>query len=77
MTTNKIYVDTAHQGPATLRRVGRSVNCQSLEEAVMAWHRLAATEREQATIKVNVPGGNGPVYSVKEIDRLHYGAKPK
>ena len=78
MTLNnaeKIFADASQ--PATLRHGGASVDCLTLQEAVLAWHRLAAKDREQATIKVNVRGGGGPVYTAQEIDRLHYGPKPK
>jgi hypothetical protein len=56
---------------ATLRHPGRSVLCYTLTEAVIAFHKLPATDRELATIQVNIRGGNGPVYTAKEIDRLH------
>ena len=38
---------------------------------MIAFHKLPAEDREQATIKVNIRGGNGPVYTAKEIDQLH------
>lgn len=69
----KIFADARQ--PATLQHGGRSMNCPTLQEAVLAWHRLAESDRAQATIKVNVPGG--ATYTAKEIDRLHYGPKPK
>jgi hypothetical protein len=69
---DKIYADAGL--PATLRHVGGSLDCYTLQEAALAWWRLSENDREQATIKVNVPGG--PVYTAKEIGRLHYGPKP-
>ena len=68
----KIYADASR--PATLLHGGHSVGCPTLQEAVLAWYRLPAGEREGATIRVNVAGG--PVYTAKEIDRLHYGPAP-
>jgi hypothetical protein len=65
----KIYVDASQS--ATLRHAGGSVECSTLREAVIAFHKLPAEDREQATIKVNIRGGNGPVYTAKEIDQLH------
>jgi hypothetical protein len=70
---DKIYADASQ--PATLHHAGSSISCATLQEAFLAWHRLPEKDREQATIKVNVP--NGPVYTAREIDRLHYGPKPK
>ena len=37
-----------------------------------AWHRLAPERKIRATVKVI----GGPVYTAKEIERLHYGPKP-
>jgi len=63
----KIYVDPTL--PATLRHAGGSVDCHTLEEAVLAWMRLPDDERAQASIKVNITGG--AVYTAAEIDQLH------
>jgi hypothetical protein len=38
----------------------------------LAWHRLEPEQKIRATVKVI----GGPVYTVKEIKRLHYGPKP-
>jgi hypothetical protein len=66
----KIYGDASR--PATLNDgAGASTDCATLQEAVLAWHRLAPDQKIRAT--VNVIGG--PVYTVKEIERLHYGPK--
>jgi hypothetical protein len=70
---NRIYVDASQ--PATVQHAPGSFDCHTLQEAVLAWHRLPANDREHATIKVNVP--DGPVYTAREIERLHYGPKPK
>ena len=69
----KLYVDASQ--PATLHHAGDSVNCVTLQEAVTAWYKLTPDARQHATIEVNMPGG--PVYTAKDIDRLHYGPKPK
>ena len=66
---DKIYVDPSQ--PATLQYPGGSVDCPTLQEAVIAWHKLPAKDREKANIKVNV--GDGPLYTAQDIDRLHYG----
>jgi hypothetical protein len=65
----KIYVDASR--PATLNN-GALIDCATLQEAVLAWHRLAPEQKIRATVKVI----GGPVYTVKEIERLHYGPKP-
>jgi hypothetical protein len=67
----KIYVDASR--PATLNNgAGALTDCATLQEAVLAWHRLAPEQKIRATVKVI----GGPVYTVKEILRLHYGPKP-
>jgi hypothetical protein len=67
----KIYVDASR--PATLNNgAGALTDCPILQEAVLAWHRLAPEQKIRATVKVI----GGPVYTVKEIERLHYGPKP-
>jgi hypothetical protein len=47
-------------------------DCATLQEAVLAWQRLAPEQKIRATVKVI----GGPVYTAHEIDRLHYGPKP-
>jgi hypothetical protein len=64
---DKIYVNAGQ--PAVLKYSGRSVDCLTLQEAVVEWHRLPPDVRQQATIKV----AGSTVYTAKEIDRLHYG----
>jgi hypothetical protein len=64
--TDKIYVNGGQ--PAVLIHSGRSVDCPTLQEAVLEWHRLPPDVRKHATIKV----AGGTVYSAEQIDRLHY-----
>jgi hypothetical protein len=70
---DKIYVDASQS--AILRHGDVLVDCPTLQEAVLAWHKLPEGDREKATIKVKLPGGE--VYTAREIERLHYGPKPK
>ena len=68
---HKIYVDASQ--PATLNNgAGALTDCATLQEAVLAWQRLAPEQKIRATVKVI----GGPVYTAKEIERLHYGPKP-
>jgi hypothetical protein len=67
----KIYVDASR--PATFNNgAGALTDCATLQEAVLAWQRLAPEQKIRATVKVI----GGPVYTAHEIDRLHYGPKP-
>jgi hypothetical protein len=67
----KIYVDAGR--PATLNEgAGKLTDYPTLQEAVMAWHRLRPEQTKRATIKV----WGGPVYTATEIARLHFGPKP-
>ena len=67
----KIYVDARR--PATLNNgTGVLTDCPTLQEAVLAWHKLAPGQKIRATVKVI----GGPVYAAHEINRLHYGPKP-
>ena len=67
----KIYVDASR--PATFNNgAGALTDYATLQEAVLAWQRLAPEQKIRATIKVI----GGPVYTAHEIDRLHYGPKP-
>jgi hypothetical protein len=67
----KIYVDASR--PATLNDgAGALTDCATLQEAVLAWQRLPPEQKIGATVKVI----GGPVYRVKEIERLRYGTKP-
>jgi hypothetical protein len=71
--SEKIYVDISQ--PATLRCGTKLIDCPTLGEAVLAFDRLPEGDREQATIKMNVPGG--ATYTAEEIDRLHVAPKSK
>jgi len=67
----KIYVDAGQ--PATLNNgAGVLTDCPTLQEAVLAWQRLAPEQKIRATVKVI----GGPVYRAHEIERLRYGPKP-
>jgi hypothetical protein len=67
----KIYVDASQ--PATLNDGASSLtDCPTLQEAVLAWHKLPPGRKIRATVKVI----GGPVYAAYEIDRLSYGPKP-
>jgi hypothetical protein len=67
----KIYVDVSQ--PATLRYGTKLIDCPTVGE--LAFDRLPEGDREQATIKVNAPGG--ATYTAYEIDRLHVAPKKK
>jgi hypothetical protein len=68
----KIYVDAGL--PATLNDgAGKLTDYLTLQEAVMAWHRLRPEQTKRATVKVF----GGPVYTATEIVRLHFGPKPE
>jgi hypothetical protein len=58
--------------PATLQYHGHSVECVTLQEAVIALHALPDGDREKASIR-----HDGQIYTAQEIDRLHHGPKPK
>ena len=67
----KIYVDA--DWPATLNNgAGVLTDCATLQEAVLAWHKLAPEQKIRATVKVI----GGRVYIAREIERPHYGPKP-
>ncbi len=68
---DKLYVDAGQ--PATLNNgAGKQTDCRTLQEPVLAWHRLAPEQKIRATVKMI----GGRVYTASEIDRLHYGPKP-
>ena len=52
---------------------GVLTDCPTLQQAVLAWQRLAPEQKIRATIKVI----GGPVYRAHEIERLHYGPSPR
>jgi len=59
-------------GPLPAHGAGILTDCPTLQEAVLAWQRLAPEQKIRATVKVI----SGPVYRAHEIERLHYGPKP-
>jgi hypothetical protein len=66
----RIYVDA--NWSATLNNgAGVLTDFPTLQEAVLAWRSLAPEQKIRATIRVV----GGPVYTVKQIDRLHFGPK--
>ncbi len=67
-----IYVDASR--PAALLHAGISTECLTLQEAVIAWHQLPEARKKATTIAVT---GTGVVYKAAEIERLHYGEKPR
>lgn len=67
----KIFVDATQ--PATLNDgAGNLTDCPTLQEAVLAWNRLAPEQKIRTTLKVI----GGRVYTAQEIARFHYGSKP-
>jgi hypothetical protein len=67
----KIYVDAGRR--ATLNNgAGALTDCATLQEAVLAWQQLAPQQKIRATVKAI----GGPVYTTKEIERVHCGPKP-
>lgn len=63
----KILVDATR--PATLNDgAGSLTDCPTLQEAVLAWHKLAPEQKIRATVKVI----GGRVYTAQEIARFHY-----
>ena len=66
----RIYVDA--NWPATLNDgAGVLTDFPTLQEAVLAWRSLAPEQKIRATIRIV----GGPVYTVKQIDWLHFGPK--
>jgi hypothetical protein len=64
----RIYVE--ENWPATLNDgAGVPTDFATLREAVLAWRSLAPEQKIRATIRVI----GGPVYTIKQIDRLHFG----
>ena len=64
-----IYVDASQ--PATLHDGPVHTDYFTLPEARIAWDRLPPVRQQTATIS-----SDGKVYTVQEINRLHYGPKP-
>jgi len=63
----KIYADPSQ--PAKLQYGTKSIDCPTLQEAVLAFERLSEKDRGEAIIRVNVPGG--ATYTAKQIAQLH------
>jgi hypothetical protein len=66
---DKLYVDAATPSAALIDQ-GERMECPTLGEAVMAWHRLSEGRKAAAIIWVS-----GKVYTAEQIDRMHYGPK--
>jgi hypothetical protein len=64
-----IYVDASR--PATLHDGLFHTDIPTLQEAVIAWHRLPPVRQQSATISAG-----GQLYTAQQINRLHYGPKP-
>jgi hypothetical protein len=60
-----IYIDARQ--PATLHFAGKTLDCPTLREAVIAWHKLPVQDQEEATIRTS-----GAVYTADDISRLRY-----
>ena len=69
---DRIYVDDSL--PATLRYPGRTLVCETLHAAIIAWRKLGDGPRNDATIQVDVEGGN--LYQASEIARLYRDPRP-
>jgi hypothetical protein len=64
-----IYVDAGL--PATLNDGAVRTDAPTLQEAVVAWHRLPPERQQSATISAG-----DQVYDAHRINRLHYGPRP-
>ena len=59
-----IWIDASL--PATLFDGSKSINCPTVQEAVIEWNHLPSTRKGAATITVE-----GRVFTAAEIGRLH------
>jgi hypothetical protein len=66
----KIYVDASQ--PASLLDGEAVTDCPTLQEAIIAWHRLPSERQRTATIRTAAN-----VFTAQEIDRLYYGPEPE
>jgi hypothetical protein len=66
----KIYIDASQ--PASLLDGPNLTDCPTLQEAVIAWHRLPSERQRTARIRTAAN-----VFTAKEIDRLYYGPEPE
>jgi len=70
MSNEPIYVNAGQS--AVLFHGAKTEVCLTLQEAVIAYHKLPPERKEAATIK-----SGGRVFSASEIERLHYGPRPE
>jgi hypothetical protein len=70
MSDQKPFVDAA--GPATLFNGPIWIDCSTLQEAVMEWHRLPPKRTQRASIRFI----GCPLYNAAEIARLDYRPTP-
>jgi len=66
----RIYVDATQ--PASLLDGAAVTDCPTLQEAIIAWHRLPKERRRTATIRTATN-----VFTVQEIERLYSGPEPE
>jgi hypothetical protein len=59
--------------PATLHNGAISTDFPTLQDAVMAWHRLRPEQAQRASIRIV----GGQLYSAAEIPKLLNGSKSK
>jgi hypothetical protein len=70
MSDQELFVDAA--GPATLFNGPIWIDCATLQEAVMEWHKLPPERAQRASIRLI----GGPLYKAAEIARPDYRSKP-
>jgi transcriptional regulator with XRE-family HTH domain len=70
MTIEPIYIDASKS--AVLEHGVTSINCLTVQEAVIAYHNLPPERKEIAKIT-----SGGKVYSASEIERFHYAERAK
>jgi hypothetical protein len=69
LDADKIFADASLS--ATLQHAGKSVNCHTLQEAVLEWMRLQGDDRDEATIRAD----DGTLYTARQIDHLHIASR--
>lgn len=69
LDADKIFADASLS--ATLQHAGKSVNCHTLQEAVLEWKRLQGDDRDEATIRAD----DGTLYTARQIDHLHIASR--
>jgi hypothetical protein len=65
----KIHVDVSR--PATLHNGAVSTDFPTLQDAVMAWHRLRPEQAQKASIRII----GGKLYAAAEIPKLLNGSR--